>query len=262
MASPCFLLPLFACTHVCTHTFPASFCFLAEMSEIWSHILPFPHCVSVWAEEWREEPSSLICNHSLRYQNLQGRQAVLKSGHGVVSVTSCWASRLAAPSPGTFWPIWTPAKKDGGPQLLSPGKDLPLSDFCPVQWLGISVKSSPQPCCISSSYSKEARQDLICGTRQREMSFQAQEINLMSSFLRGGSLGEWPTLTIAVSWEQPNWLWAVHQELVFLEKNPLTFLYLKTKCNDLIFEEIQKPPFICLLLACPGSTSPGLWSLL
>lgn len=30
-------------------------------------------------------------------------------------------------------------------------------------------------------------------------------------------MGEWPTLTTAVSWEQPNWLWAVHQEQVFLE---------------------------------------------
>lgn len=44
--------------------------------------------------------------------------------------------------------------------------------------------------------------------------------------------------------------------------NPLTFLDLKVKCNGLVFEEILKSPFICLLLASPGSTSLGLWSLL
>lgn len=55
-----------------------------------------------------------------------------------------------------------------------------LSDFSPVQWMGISAESSPQPCCTSNSHGKEARQDLICGTQIREMSFQAQEIKLMS----------------------------------------------------------------------------------
>lgn len=124
------------------------------------------------------------------------------------------------PSGLAHWEHLPPALAGQYGHLLGrmfPGKGLLLSNFCLVQWLGISAESSPRLCCISNSNSKEASQHLFCGTQIREMSFQAQEINPMSNFSRGGSMGEWPTLTTAVSWEQPYWLWAVHQEQLFLE---------------------------------------------
>lgn len=98
--------------------------------------------ILMWDEELRGGKSySSLCNHSLRYWSVQGRPAGLKIGYCVISATSFWISRLAAPSPALSdqYFLWTPTEKDGGQRLLPPEKGLLISDFSPVQGLGISA---------------------------------------------------------------------------------------------------------------------------
>lgn len=114
-------LVAFICVQACMHTHASNLFQFAIRGE-WDmkpHSPLSKLCFSVsWGVkrsrvEWRGgECSCLICNQSLRYQSLQGRQAVPKSGHYVVSVISFWVGTLGTPSPSTCWPIWTPPRKD------------------------------------------------------------------------------------------------------------------------------------------------------
>lgn len=165
--------PLLPCVHTCMHMQVFSpFLFSCRGEWDLKPHLPFPNHVLMWDKELREGksyPSS--CNHSLGYRSAG------QAGWGEIRALSHFCDILMDQQVGNalsqlsalYFP-WTCVQKNRDNSFFLPEK----SDLYPVQRLGFSADrgagKATKLCCISSSHSKEARQDLLCETQLRETS--------------------------------------------------------------------------------------------